>query len=89
MNVQPPKKLTLKNRVKQEAKDYNVTKYISKNLKHINKIGDEISDVLVGYNSDYFKKFKLTKAKTLAEKIMEDIFKLEGMLKENEYYELE
>jgi len=63
-----------------------ISDYIRLNLTKTTMLGDEFAYILTQKSHPFLKKFKLTKAKKQAEKILTEIMKLEQMLKENEHF---
>ena len=70
-----------------EAKELKVSKFIYGSLKQIGEAADIWSGVFGAYNPTYYKDFGLAPAKKKAEKIFDDIEKLEELIKKNKYYD--
>jgi len=69
-----------------EAKHFKVDRFIHGSLKDIGKAADLMSGVFQAYGLAYYKDFGLAPAKKKAQKIFDDLEKLEGLVKKSKYY---
>ncbi len=69
------------------ANELKVAKFLKATLKQIGEATDNMSGVFGAYNQNYYKLFGLSAAKKKAEKIFDELEKLEEMVKNNKYYD--
>ena len=63
------------------------TKFITHNLKQLDKAADALAPVFGGTNPDFIKKAGLAPAQKKVAKLFTELEKVENMLRDNKYYD--